>query len=33
MSDDFPESPHEQAKTLENILLVACEGKRSEVGL
>ena len=33
MSEDFPETPYEQAKMRENILLAACEGERSNTGL
>jgi hypothetical protein len=32
MSDFFPDTPYEQAKSLENLLLSACEGNRDNVG-
>jgi hypothetical protein len=32
MSDFFPETPREQAKSLENVLLAACRGDRSSTG-
>lgn len=32
MSDFFPETAHDQAKSLENLLVAACEGERSNVG-
>src|SRR3984957_8663204 len=31
--DDFPDMPIEQAKSLETLLLAACQGDRSESGL
>ena len=31
--DDFPDTPIEQAKSLETLLLAACQGDRSESGL
>jgi len=33
MPEELPETPYEQAKTLEHVLLVACEGKRDDAWL